>query len=186
MEIRNVIPMWNLLYDSLNHKKELIKNLASQGNLDCSVFPFPCWVADINYDVCQWNYSMEDLYGYSKNEVMGKNIFDLFIKDDKRIVETAKSLYERMISGKISGTYEIAVDKDKDGNDLLLFTVPFSVTQGDEKYFVEMAVDIGKYPLLKDSIDKRYLRDVRVNHRHEFNTSFYGLMCYLRCQTMRR
>ncbi|MDI9578269.1 MAG: PAS domain S-box protein [Thermoproteota archaeon] len=69
-------------------------------------------MVDANRKICFWNRASEKLYGWTKEEVLGRNVVDISIEDSSR--EEAESILKKLINGE-SWSTELAA-KRKDGS----------------------------------------------------------------------
>ncbi|MCM1286888.1 MAG: PAS domain-containing protein [Clostridium sp.] len=85
--------------------------------LDAS--PFTVWASDRNCIIKFWSGQCESLYGFSSEEVLGKDFVDLFVAPDEKVAARRDQID---IIDNAALFHNIANDKGKNGNTLQLVT----------------------------------------------------------------
>lgn len=81
--------------------------------------PFTVWASDRNCVIKLWMGQCEGLYGFSSEEVMGKNFVDLFVAEDEKVAARRDQIE---IIDNEAIFHNIANDIGKNGNTLQLVT----------------------------------------------------------------
>lgn len=106
--------------------------------------PFTLWASDRDCKIRFWAGECEELYGYKKEEVMGKDFVELFVAEDEK-----KAAREDQISIIDSGEifHNIANDVGKRGNTLRLLTNCWRMKppESDEYWNFEMGLIVDFY-----------------------------------------
>ena len=79
--------------------------------------PFTVWASDRNFRIRFWNKTCENLYGYSKEEAIGKNFVSLFVREEQTL-RAEKDHLDIIDNGK--HFHYVTYDKTKDGRVLPL------------------------------------------------------------------
>lgn len=101
--------------------------------------PFTIWASDRNCTIKFWEGQCESLYGYKKEQVLGKDFVDLFVAEDEK--KAAREDQLKIIdSGEVF--HNIANDVAKNGNTLRLLTNCWRMKDphSDEYWNVEMGL----------------------------------------------
>lgn len=109
--------------------KEVIKNRAYtyEDQMKLSILdksPFTIWASDRNCKITLWLGQSESLYGYSKEDALGKDYVDLFVAEDEKAAARADQI---SIIDEGAVFHNIANDIAKAGNTLQLLTNCFRV-----------------------------------------------------------
>ena len=67
----------------------------------------PIFGIDHNGMVNEWNNKSVEITGYSKDEVMGKSLVDVYISEDFR--ESVKSVFDDALNGKGTANFEFPI-----------------------------------------------------------------------------
>jgi hypothetical protein len=133
--------------------------------------PVSIWACDSEYRIVLWNAGAAATYGYSRDEALGANYLDLFVKDDQR--EESQADTDAVIEkGAVflcfiandyakepSGLPEQSSTSTTDAPDRWLLTNCFQVTDDEGRPLqVEIAVDIS--PLSEQVEGSRSLGDL--------------------------
>ena len=81
--------------------------------------PFTVWASDRNCIIRLWEGQCEPMYGYKKEDVLGKNYIDLFVAKDEQAAARRDQLE---IIDKNATFHNIANDHGRFGNILRLIT----------------------------------------------------------------
>lgn len=103
--------------------------------------PFSVWASDRDYRITLWAGQCESMYGYSKEEVLGKSYIDKFVAEDERA--TAKRDHLCIVDdGK--PYHNLARDEHIDGSHPLILTNCFRIRdpKSNEYWYAEMGLNI--------------------------------------------
>ena len=144
--------------------------------------PFTIWASDRNCIIKFWEGQCELLYGYKKEQALGKDFVDLFVAEDEK--KAAREDQLKIIdSGEVF--HNIANDVAKNGNTLRLLTNCWRMKDphSDEYWNVEMGLIVDFFyqelERLEEIITESRLYKARV-------TQFIELTKYLRKQFAER
>ncbi len=144
--------------------------------------PFTIWASDRNCIIKFWKGQCESLYGYKKEQVLGKDFVDLFVAEDEK--KAAREDQLKIIdSGEVF--HNIANDVAKNGNTLRLLTNCWRMKapKSDEYWNIEMGLIVDFFyqelERLEEIISESRLYKARV-------TQFVELTKHLRKQFIER
>jgi len=72
---------------------------------------------DLNFKTVEWNPAAETIFGYTKEEVIGKHITELILPEDMK--ELVEGIFLDMLSGKGGDTHSINENITKDGRRII-------------------------------------------------------------------
>jgi PAS domain S-box-containing protein len=104
-----------------------------------SISPVAIWALDRDGNITMWNPAAETLFGWSRDEVLGRPI--PFVPEDKR--DEFRQLFERSMRGETARGVEVRCRR-RDGGliDLSLSTAPLQGATGAVVAGISVAVDI--------------------------------------------
>ena len=105
--------------------------------------PLAGMVCDLNSRIMEWNEQAEKIFGWSRAEVVGKNIFDLIVpgEDRKRVINLVKNLFDgrvekQVLERNLTKTGESiwcewnnAVLRDVDGKSTAVLSLGLDITE---------------------------------------------------------
>jgi diguanylate cyclase (GGDEF)-like protein/PAS domain S-box-containing protein len=113
------------------------------------------YAIDKNREICEWNRASELLYGYTKDEAIGKKIDELIILDHQ------KDGFISDINSKITYTSEEIEHKRKDGS--LAIVLANTTFVGDKYYFMTFeAASSHRIASIKKVIDENVTEDEKL------------------------
>lgn len=134
---------------------------------------------DIHGNISEANNSALESYGYDKNEIIGKSIFDLTIPDKKSPIKT-------QLSGTSSeGTFYEAMAKRKDGTEFFVEVSMQSTLIGSEKVLLSIQRDITERKKASKELEEARERAEAANYAkseflanmsHEIRTPLNGML----------
>ena len=101
-----------------------------------------------NGQILYWNQASEQIYGYKKEEIIGLNIFDLIVPEEK--MEETKEFIRRIEAGATS-IYE-TIRKRKNG-DIIYVNISVKIVKdkfGKTDFFIANSKDITTLKILRD------------------------------------
>lgn len=114
--------------------------------------PFSIWACDINFKIKLWSGKCKEFYGYSKEQVLGKNYLDIFIAEDER--QASKIDCKDIINkGKVFNNC-YAEDKTQDGKTLKLLTNCVRVDNNGQYLQAEMGLEVSDFAEKKEKHTK--------------------------------
>ncbi len=127
--------------------------------------------------ILMWNNASHKVFGFSKEEALGKTLKDLFMSEEEHS-EYLNLLSEIDKSGLPYGPYEIPI-KRKDGSIGWVLSTTFSVPASDnEKIFVCMDTDITVQKLLYEQLNNSLLEKDKFLSivAHDLKSPFSGFL----------
>lgn len=115
--------------------------------------PFTIWASDRDCKITFWDGKCESLYGYTSQEVIGKDYVQLFVADDEQVA-ARKDQISIIDHGEVF--HNIANDKGQNGNTLHLITNCRRIRDPDtgEYWNAEMGVVIDYYEDEKERLNQ--------------------------------
>ncbi len=130
--------------------------------------PFTIWASDRDCIIRLWEGQCEPMYGYKKEEVLGKNYVDLFVAKDEQAAARRDQLE---IIDKNATFHNIANDHGRFGNILRLITNCCRILDPDNGDWLnaEMGVSIAYYEEEKQKLEENIAEGRRIQ---VFNKQF--------------
>ena len=72
---------------------------------------------DLNFKTVEWNPAAENIFGYNREEVIGKHITELILPED--IKELVEGIFQDMLTGKDGDSHSINENITKDGRRII-------------------------------------------------------------------
>lgn len=118
------------------------------------------WACNRDFEIVLWNKGAEQIYGYTKEEALGKNYLILFVDAPERL-ESERSCLETIEHGHIQRN-SLAFDHSKFGRKCHMLTNCFPIRnpETDEIYQAEIGVEISDLRLKED--EHHSLREVGI------------------------
>ncbi|MEE6305707.1 PAS domain-containing protein [Plantactinospora veratri] len=121
------------------------------------------WACDRDFQVVLWNRGAEEIYGFTSEEIIGRNYLDMFVdeaerdaslEDCRRIIDTGRR-YKNLL----------AYDADAGGRVRYMLTNCFRITDREtgKRFQAEIGVEISDLELRKD--EHRTLRELGIARR---------------------
>lgn len=144
--------------------------------LSCHVerMPLGYIVWDTNFHVVDWNPAAERLFGYRREEVIGRHPYELMVPEDAR--STVDSVWTDLLHGDES-SHSINANLRKDGTRLTCewFNTPLRDAAGAVTGVASMVMDVSERDALEQQIrDKQRLESLGVmagGIAHDFNSA---------------
>ena len=123
--------------------------------------PFTVWASDRNCIIRLWEGQCEPMYGYKKEDVLGKNYIDLFVAKDEQAAARRDQLE---IIDKNATFHNIANDHGRFGNILRLITNCCRIQDPDNGEYLnaEMGVSIAYYEEEKQKLEENIAEGRRI------------------------
>ncbi len=125
--------------------------------------------AENNYEIVFWSEGAANIYGFTKQEAIGTNYLDLFVVEDTNVRKQSMKDCDEVIAG--SSTHPencIAIDKNKNDEEVILLTNVFRVKYQDKWCQAEIAVNLTPSGFL-DFLDDEY-RQERIDENADKRT----------------
>ena len=144
-------------------KKE--KSISRENRLKLEILkrvPFTMWACDRNFKIVLWTCGSVCVYGYSKEDTIGRNYLELFVDENER--EQSRRDCINVIDNDIVQKNFIATDCSRNGERPMLATNVFRIWDNENQSFLqaEVALDISN---IREKIDEYH--ECRVNWAEE-------------------
>lgn len=172
IEINNEMHLQAMICD-LTWQKEIERKIAVRGELFTQLFQnSPIGIVMMNDEdkVSMANNSFEEMFGYSLEELKGKNVDDLIVSSELR--EEAQNITKSTHHGKQFNVETVRVRKDGTPLDVIIGSVPV-YNDGEQVAIYGMYVDIterkSSETLLQHSLKEKEILLAEVHHRVKNN-----------------
>lgn len=141
--------------------------------------PLAYLVWDTQFRVVEWNPAAERIFGYSREEAIGKTALDLIVPPD--VTATVEKIWAGLCAGT-AGTHSINENVRKDGSRLTCewFSTPLHDSGGNFRGVASMAQDVSERAAIEARIrDAQKLESLGVlasGVAHDFNSSLMVIL----------
>ncbi len=141
--------------------------------------PLAYVVWDTDFRIVEWNPAAERVFGYSREEVLGRHPFDLIVPEDARTA--VRQVWDELLSGETS-SHSINPNVRKDGARLICewFNTPLRDSSGHVRGVASMARDMTEHEAMESRIrDAQKLESLGVlagGVAHDFNSALMVIM----------
>ncbi len=148
------------------------KQLQERLQLQIDSMPIGCIVHDANFCVTQWNPAAEKIFGFTKEEVLGKNPCELIISPALR--PQVKDIFRQLVEGEIT-VHRVNENLTKDGRTIVCewYSTPLKQADGTVVGMLSMAQDITKRCSAEEA-----LRDSEQRYRTLFESNPHPMWVY--------
>ncbi len=111
---------FNSLKKELDDRKKAEKELLESRNqlsLHLKNTPVGAISWDLDFRVVEWNPSAETIFGYSREEVIGKHVTELILPQD--VIETVNAVFQNLLAGRGGGERNVNENITKNGRRIL-------------------------------------------------------------------
>ena len=131
--------------------------------------PLPIIVFHPKGGIKEWNHSAEKLFGYTKEEVIGKNIFEKIVPDE--VISKINQRLKRVIKGDMDA-HGININKTKSGENISCewYNTPLKNEKGETEYIMAIAIDLSQK--IKD---QKLIETQKQELETIFNTTLDGI-----------
>ena len=153
--------------------EERIRHISKQLQLSISQMPIAYILWDSNNRVLEWNKAAENIFGYTRDEIMGKSMLDAIVPDNVR--HLAEEAGRELLSGKPSSYSKKNNNVRKDGRliSCLWYNTPLHNRNGEIITILSMAQDITEKLKMEEALLQseklQSLGTVTAGVSHEFN-----------------
>lgn len=114
--------------------------------------PVAAIVSDPDYSVVQWNRAAEELFGYAREKVIGRDLMTVLASD--RNNQTPAELKERLKTALEANrtSRNVNYDRTRDGRDILCQWFDFPYRKDGRDFILSVAMDITREQELLDSL----------------------------------
>lgn len=176
------------LVDDITERQQLIEELkASRQQLIDQLYntPLAAIVWDSRFRVREWNAAAEELYGFSREEALGKHGYELLVKSDER--EEARTVADQAFSGGDIPSRSFFHAWKKSGEKIYTenFNTPIRNGNGDLIAIATLTRDMTADIRLHDALNKarreaeeaaRVKADFLSSMSHEIRTPIHGII----------
>jgi len=134
---------------------EIIREATYKAIAEASPLAFVVWTP--NFKILDWNKSAECIFGWKREEVVGKNLFDLLIPEETK--NEVKSVIEKLRAGKKSiSDYGINYALTKEGKIIRCewHNIPLKDRQGKVNVVISMVQDVTEREKIKERLRKEH------------------------------
>jgi PAS domain S-box-containing protein/diguanylate cyclase (GGDEF)-like protein len=148
------------------------KQLQEHLQLQIDSMPIGCIVHDANFCVTQWNPAAEKIFGFTKEEVLGKDPSELIISPAVR--PQVKDIFRQLVEGEIT-VHRVNENLTKDGRTIVCewYSTPLKQADGTVVGMLSMAQDISKRCSAEEA-----LRDSEQRYRTLFESNPHPMWVY--------
>ncbi|MFX1296849.1 MAG: PAS domain-containing protein, partial [Promethearchaeota archaeon] len=112
--------------------------------------PFAIFLTDMRGIIVDINKSLEILFGYTKEELIGKNYLK-FSNYSSEILSTFKERHKKLLKSELLDPIEVQVYK-KDGIPIWVYTISMLIKLGEKTYIQTIIQDITERKLLEQKL----------------------------------
>ena len=147
--LRNIIYFKNIK----GYTMELIKNPAYKAIAEASPLAFVVWTPD--FKIIDWNKSAERIFGWRREEVIGKNFYDFLIPESAE--SKVRQIVEKLKAGELP-SYSINENLTKDGSIIKCewHNTVLKDKQGKITTVISMAQDVTERERMKERLQKEH------------------------------
>lgn len=108
---------------------------------------------DLNFHVVQWNHSAENIFGYKREEALGRHACDLIVPDKAR--DRVEKVWKDLLSQQ-GGTKSTNENRTKTGNELTCnwFNTPLTDNEGKVIGVASLIQDITQAKILEEKLQQ--------------------------------
>lgn len=172
IEINNEMHVQALVSD-VTKQKEIERKIAVRGELFTQLFhnsPIGIVMMNDENKVTMANKAFENMFGFTSNELKGKNVDDLIVTQELK--QEAETITQSTQHGKQFNVESVRITKDKTPLDVIIGSVPV-YSNGNQVAIYGMYVDIterkNSEKLLQHSLKEKEILLAEVHHRVKNN-----------------
>lgn len=160
---------------------EQTKQLQERLQLQIDRMPIACIIKDKNFQIIDWNPAAEKIFGYSKQEVLGKHIDEFIIPTSARIF--TQKIRQQLAAGEMTD-HSFMENLTKDGRVIICewHNTPLKDANNQVTNYLSMVQDITERKLAEDALkesERRYQKLAQISPVGIFHTNSLGQCLYV-------
>ncbi|MFQ5589921.1 MAG: PAS domain S-box protein [Phycisphaerae bacterium] len=172
-----------VIRDMTQHRRfvEQLNDALQQVQFHVERMPLAYIVWDTDFNAVEWNPAAERIFGFTKEEAIGKSAYDLVVPTDPDVVATVRNVWEDLLKGDTS-SHSINANVRKDGSRLICewFNTPLRDPRGHIRGAASMAMDVSEREAMEAQLrDAQKLESLGVlagGVAHDFNSSLMVIL----------